>query len=137
MVHLRAHVRPEASVLHTRATRTSLPRAVSTDGTEGSLPREGTVYVRRTRTSFGRAVCTAYRGALGHAVLGDIQRTVARQVEGQLARLAEMGFAPSEAQPFCDGVTTVEALIEAIVEAREEGSGRGGAATVSKARVVL
>ena len=41
-----------------------------------------------------------------------------RRVEAQLQRLQEMGFAPAEARPHCDGVTDVELLVEAIILAR-------------------
>ena len=62
---LSLHVRPRASVLYVRATRTSLLRAVRTRGAGQLAPGPHALYVRGTctpRTSLGRAVRTAYSG---------------------------------------------------------------------------
>ena len=64
------HVRPGASTLYVRATRTNLLRAVRTGGA-GSLPRgRHALYVCGTRTSLSRAVRTAYCGAPGCRATG-------------------------------------------------------------------
>ena len=54
-------------------------------------------------------------GGGGEAAAASEQQ---RRVEAQLQRLQEMGFAPAEARPHCDGVTDVELLVEAIILAR-------------------
>ena len=62
---LSLHVRPGASVLYVRATRTSLLHAVRTRGAGQLAPRRHALYVRGTRTSLGRAERTMYRGTTG------------------------------------------------------------------------
>ena len=65
------HVRPGASVLYVRATRTkySPPACCTYRRLRAAWPGGGTtLYVRRTRTSLGRRAvrtCRSYRGALG------------------------------------------------------------------------
>ena len=61
---LSSHVRPGASVLYVRATRTGLPRTVRTRGTGRLAPGPHALYVQGppTRASLGRIVRAAYRG---------------------------------------------------------------------------
>ena len=71
--------------------------------------------------------------AAGSAVAVESERLV----QCQVSRLAEMGFATEEARPFCDGVTDVEVLVEALMQYREGNGGRSSTATASKACAVL
>ena len=75
---LSLNVRPGASVLYVRATRTSLLHAVRTRGAGQLAPRRHALYVRGTRTSLGRAERTMYHVPWHH-----------RQPSHRAERLAE------------------------------------------------
>ena len=96
-----SHV-PGASVLYVRATRTSLLRAVRTQGSGQLGLGEGLPYVHRTRIILSRAARTAYRGTAGD---GTLRNALWAQSE---KLVAEAGLAlPEKLMGSCEAAAVV------------------------------